>query len=485
MITKHILNGSIALLSIVAALSVAAEEPEPKSSSHRPAIRQGKKAEKPTHYREARSYGTKRDTDPPRYVRRLSDTGIERLEQYDWLDVGLDFRFRYEYRDDDARRPRPGLDELQLLRTRAFIKVREKLDPFRFALEYEDARRYGSNYPRDDRDVNEFEFIQAYAELYFRDALGFDPLGNERPLSIRAGRMAFEFVDRRLIANNQWRNTTNNFQGFRLTLGQEANDWQLDLLAVQPLERLKYKIDEPKDGQWFYAAIGHWRAWSDVITLEPYFLSLQQDSRSGVPGRSVHSLALRGYGLFGGTGFDYDFDAVYQFGRNGPEQHRAFGFTGEIGYTFNHAWKPRLSAFYGYASGDRDPADRKDQRFERYFGFGRPWSANDYIDWSNISTPKARLEVQPSKNLRVDAGYSFYWLASDKDRWSNANLRDKKGNSGNFIGHEFDIRARYALSSKIETTVGYAHFTPGNFTRNTGKRDNTDFLYLEISVSAF
>jgi hypothetical protein len=56
---------------------------------------------------------------------------------------------------------------------------------------------------------------------------------------------------------------------------------------------------------------------------------------------------------------------------------------------------------------------------------------------------------------------------------------------GNFIGHEFDIRARYALSSKIETIVGYAHFTPGNFTRNTGKRDNTDFLYLEISVSAF
>jgi hypothetical protein len=49
MITKHILNGSIVLLSIVAALSVAAEEPEPKSSSHRPAIRQGKKAEKPTH----------------------------------------------------------------------------------------------------------------------------------------------------------------------------------------------------------------------------------------------------------------------------------------------------------------------------------------------------------------------------------------------------------------------------------------------------
>ncbi|MEQ1851657.1 MAG: alginate export family protein [Chthoniobacteraceae bacterium] len=484
MFKKSTLTGSIALLSAVVALA-AAENAQTKPGSRGAPVRPKSTAGKSTFYREARSYGTKRDTDPPRYVRRLSDTGTERLKQYDWLDVGLDFRYRYEYRDDDARRPRPGLDDLHLLRTRAFLKVREKLDPFRFAVEFEDSRRYGSEYPRDDRDVNEFEFIQAYAELHFPDALGSDPLGNERPLSIRAGRMAFEFLDRRLIANNQWRNTTNTFQGFRLTLGQDANDWQLDLLALQPLERLKYEFDEPKDGQWFYAAIGHWRGWSDIITLEPYFLSLQQDTLAGLPGRSIHSLALRGYGLFGDTGFDYDFDAVYQFGRNGPEQHRAFGFTGEIGYTFAHAWQPRVSAFYGYASGDRDPGDQKDQRFERYFGFGRPWSANDYIDWSNISTPKVRLEIQPGKNLRVDAGYSFYWLASDTDRWSNANLRDKKGNSGNFIGHEFDIRARYAISSKVEAIAGYAHFTPGEFTRKTGKPDDTDFAYLEISVSAF
>lgn len=57
--------------------------------------------------------------------------------------------------------------------------------------------------------------------------------------------------------------------------------------------------------------------------------------------------------------------------------------------------------------------------------------------------------------------------------------------SGSFIGHEFDIRARYAFSSKMEAIVGYAHFTPGEFTRKTGKSDDTDFAYLEISVSAF
>jgi hypothetical protein len=195
---------------------------------------------------------------------------------------------------------------------------------------------------------------------------------------------------------------------------------------------------------------------------------------------------LRGYGVIAGTGFDYDTSFNYQFGQNGPRKVRAWAATAELGYSFKHPWKPRLSLFYGQATGDRDPNDDTDNRFERFFGFGRPWSANDYIVYENIRTPKLRLECAPSTTFRFDLGYSWYWLDSATDRFAGANnARDLTGSTSGFIGHEFDIRARYALSSKIETIVGYAHFTPGNFTRNTGKRDNTDFLYLEISVSAF
>jgi hypothetical protein len=50
-------------------------------------------------------------------------------------------------------------------------------------------------YERSDADVNEHELIQGYGELYFKNALGFN-----RPLSVRAGRMAFEVLDRRLLA---------------------------------------------------------------------------------------------------------------------------------------------------------------------------------------------------------------------------------------------------------------------------------------------
>ncbi len=437
-------------------------------------------AEARDYYVEARSVGTRRETEPPRYVRNLSELEYFEGPAATWLDLGLDYRIRYEYRDDDFRRPVSGLDEPLMLRARSYLGVKQLLDPFRCFVEFEDARRYNSQFPQDDRDVNEHELIQIAGELYFEDGLGDD-----RPLRFQAGRFAFEYTDRRLIARNEWRNTTNTFQGFRTILGQQSNDWQVDVLALQPIERLIQQFDRVDEEQWFYGVIGDWRRWSEIITLQPYYLVLDQDGKGNRIDREIHTLALRGYGIVGQTGYDYDFDVAWQFGRHGSAAHRAFAFTTELGYTFEHDWKPRLSGFMGYASGDRDPLDNTNERFDRLFGFGRPWSANDYFRWENVVAPKTRLEFRPHEKLRIDAGYGVFWLASDTDAWPAANLRDPTGQSGDFIGHEFDIRARVAVTPRLDVTLGYAHFIPGAFPRNTGRSDDTDFFYVETSTRLF
>ncbi len=437
-------------------------------------------------YRAPQSYSTTRDPDPPKYVRHAPETGIDFLRNAAWLDLGLDYRFRHEYRDDDIRRAQGGLDDPLLHRTRAYIGIHDVLDPFRFAVEMQDSRRYHSQYPRDNRDVNEFELIRLYGELHFDDLLGTDPRGNARPAYIRYGIHNFEFLDRRLIGNNQWRNTANTFQGLHGVLGQEINDWQLDLLAVQPVGRSKYEWDPPVERQWLYALVGHWRGWSDIITLEPFYLALRQSAYAGVVERLVHSPGLRGYGKIPRTGLDYDFSYTNQFGRNGPRNVRAWAATAELGYTIAHPWKPRLSLFYGHATGDRDPNDGTDNRFERFFGFSRPWSANDYIVYENIRTPKLRMELTPHKNLRIDFGYSWYWLDSATDRFAGAsNTIDATGASGTNLGHEFDIRARWQITPKLEAILGYAHFIPGTFVEAQVRPGDTDFAYLEVNVNAF
>ena len=434
----------------------------------------------------AQGYSTTRDPDPPKYSRHASEIGITSLKHATWLDLGLDYRFRYEYRDDDIRRAQDGLDDPFLHRTRAYIGIHDALDPFRFAVEMQDARRYHSRYPRDNRDVNEFQFIRLYGELHFDDLLPRDATGNHRPIGLRYGIHNFEFIDRRLIGNNQWRNTANTFQGFHGIIGQQANDWQLDLLAVQPLNRLMHEWDRPVEQQWVYAAIGQWRGWEKAMTLEPYYLALSQSAYPGTIERLVHSPGLRVYGKISVTGFDYDLTYTNQFGRNGAREVRAWAATAEIGYTLTHPWKPRVSLFYGHATGDRDPNDNTDNRFERFFGFGRPWSANDYIVYENIRAPKLRIELKPKKNLRVDFGYSWYWLDSATDRFAGTSqVRDRTGSSGSSVGHEFDIRARWQINPKLETILGYARFLPGGFVERQIRGGDTDFAYLEVTVNAF
>jgi hypothetical protein len=457
-------------------------------------------AAKTTYAVKARSNSTHPESDPPRYVRNLAKSGIERFKDINWLDAGLDFRERYEWRENDIRRPFLDTDHNFLHRTRAYLGVREILDPLRFALEFEDARNSNSVYPADTRDVNKTELIQGYGELYFKGALGADDLGNQRPLRLRVGRMAWESVDRRLLANNQWRNTTNNFEGMRLNLGQEANDWEIDLWGVKPVIRDTEDFDSRNGDVWFYGGILNWRRWSDVITLQPYYMGLKQRSRVGQPSREVHSPGLRGFGVFPGTNIDFDLGALYQFGRDAGRQKSAWAYIVEFGYTFPQAWKPRLSVFYGYASGDRDPTDGDDNRFERFFGFARPWSADDNVIFENIKTPKLQFAFEPRKGLAVDGGYSWYWLASDRDRFNNLLNgingdnrfnRDRSGASGDYLGQSIDVRVRYELTSRIDTTIGYSHWVNGGFVQTRQRvalgetTDTTNFLYCEVSISLF
>jgi hypothetical protein len=472
----------------------------------------GKKPPSTSYYRRADSYATNPESDPPRYVRKLSETGIEAFKDITWLDIGFEFRTRYEMRHNDIRRVEGGFDNPFFLRSRAYLGIREILDPFRFAVEFQDSRVYNNRFPTTDQENNPYDLIQGYGELYFKHGLGEDDRKQSRPIRFRVGRMAYETLDRRFIARNEWRNTTNAFEGFRLNLGQEANDWEIDLWGHQPVRRLQTRFDEANGHLWFFGAIGHWRKWSDIITLQPYYMGQKQTAdpnghtATNRLDREIHMPSLRGYGRIGDTGLDFDVNFSYQFGMNGDQRHDAYGYTIEVGQTFKHAWKPRLSGFYGYATGDRNPDDDANNRFDRFFGFARPWSADHYVIYENIKAPKAKLDFQPTQKLGVEVGYSWFWLASSTDRLFDSfdgNIsvvrdpgfnRDRTGRSGDEVGSALETRLRYQLASRVSTIVGYTHFTAGDFVKNViaahpeeidRRSGNTDFFYFEVLISAF
>lgn len=428
---------------------------------------------------ESRGYGTRNESEPPRYVRRASETGYESLSDLDWLQVGADYRARFELRHHDYRNGTDS-DQPLLLRSRLFVGVDRIIDPLRLGVELQDARIVNSDAPNTTRDIDKLDILQAYAELYGRDWLG-----SGEPVRLQVGRLAFEYLDRRLISRNPWRNTTNNFEGFRAVFGSHNGIGWLDLLAVKPVLLDADEPDNDDKGRWFYAAIGSYSGWQQVVTLQPFAMLLEEHRNGSTPlDRDVYTYGVRGYGVFA-SGFDYDATFAVQAGHSAALDTQAHAGVVEVGYTDTRPWKPRYSASIGYASGDRDPNDDENNRFNRLFGFGRPWSANDYHIWENIITPKLRVETRPSRDLQWEAGYSAFFLESDTDSWSVASRRDRTGQSGDFIGHEADTRVRWRSSPYLEIIGGYTHFFPGEFTRNTGPAPDSDFVYLELNFQLF
>lgn len=421
-------------------------------------------------------------SDPPPYVKPMSKHaeryGVEAWKKLDWLDFGLEHRTRFELRDDYYLRGDPENDDEQfLLHTDVYIGVREIFDPFRFAIELRDARQFMSDFPEDTRDVNENDILQAFGELYFKDALG-----EGYPVRFRAGRMTLDLVDRKLIARNNWRNTSDAHDGFRLTLGDVNTDWQIDAFATMLVEIRQTQLDRSNEEDWFFGVVGAWRRWSQYVTLEPYYIVRDQDRKNPARAdRTIHTLGLHAFGPIAQSGFDYDVDAAFQFGEDGRRDHRAFAAYGELGYTFAHDWKPRLSFATSYASGDRNPNDNISERFDRLRNPRHPPSMSDLFRWENTISPRLRLAFQPHKDWRVETGYGAHWLASDSDAWPIPGRRDPLGRSGDFVGQDFDIRIRYQINENTELDAGYSHFMPGDFVQNTGPADDSDFFYVALT----
>ncbi|CAJ0857773.1 hypothetical protein AMST5_01050 [freshwater sediment metagenome] len=511
-----------------------------------------KPEEKKSYYVPTRGYRLEPQPDIPPYVRNLGKT-YDQFKGIDWLNVGLDSRARFEFRQNDYR---PWTDtatsppssqrklfpnSLWLSRTRVYVSIQDILDPFRAVVEFQDSRAFNSIYEYQGQEINQTDLISAYGELYFKDAFGKDPRGNDRPLTVRAGRFHLELLDRRLIAENEFRNTTNNFDGFRIKIGKKDNDWDLDNFLMRPVIRYPYQFDRPDWQNWIYGSVFSFRQFSEYATVQPYFLGRTQygdqlnTSTALKTHRETYAPGLRIYGVLGN--FDYDFDINKQFGSFGRLQtavlngqtydnievtvpHDALAWGLEAGYTFSDlAWKPRISAVYVYGSGNGSPFNYSNNNFDIFYGFNQPFSRNDYFAWNNIKDPKVRLEFSPAKNLLIDTAFSAYWLADAANAWDRANLFSPLGNvvgRGNFLGTEFDIRARYKLSQFINLTASYAHFWPGSFpasfappvrgqpywpqsynltdswfnVRQTGTTNGltskpSDFFYLEVSANAF
>jgi hypothetical protein len=190
---------------------------------------------------------------------------------------------------------------------------------------------------------------------------------------------------------------------------------------------------------------------------------------------------------------DFQLETIGQFGtihtsatNNKALQHEAWYQHVDLGYTVDMAWKPRFAVLYDYASGDENPTDGNDERFDTLYGarrfeFGATGIYGAFAR-SNINSPGYNVGFSPLSNVQVGLNHRFYWLAEKKDAWTTSGLSDAKGKTDDYIGHQIELTSRWDVNSSLNFETGWAHLFKGEFAKNAPKAPDTqdvDYFYVQ------
>ena len=390
-------------------------------------------------------------------------------------------RVRVETIDGQAR---AGFNESDtLLNLRTTVAAQYEDGPVKVVGELWDSRVYGDNAgtPLSTGDVNALELVQAYVE--WKPSA---PLGRGTAATIQAGRFLLNLGSRRLVAADDYRNTTNGYTGVRADLGWTGG-WKSTVIYVLPQQRRPNDLPALRrnrvapDREGFDLVL-----WGGLLsraktigraTVETSFFHLGERDRVGRPtrDRSLNTLGLRAIADPVAGGVDYEVEGIVQRGRisaslagNAPRQQVAAWFLhGDVGYTFPSGWKPRVAIEYDHASGDRPGGDFG--RFDTLFGMRRadlaPAGLYNAVIRSNLVSPGVRIEATPGKRTDLMGSLRPFWLAARQDAFSFTGVRDATGRSGSFAGTQFDGRVRHQLSKALRLELDAVLFAKGRFLR--------------------
>ena len=215
--------------------------------------------------------------------------------------------------------------------------------------------------------------------------------------ALRLGRQELEFPFARLMSVRDGRNTRITFQGGRFI--HQRPDWRGALWALRPV-----RIDRNEfDDEWDETRLAAGAAYTRYGFLTPkgniaitYHLFNERFARyeQGAAPEHRHGLGARLWGVVGG--FDYNYEAVYQFGNFGDAAIRAWDLLTDTGYAWNEVrFQPRLGMRFDVTSGDGNLNDNRLGNFNPLF------AATAYSGLAGLR-PLRRPTVDVASKLAAD-----------------------------------------------------------------------------------
>ncbi|QDV09214.1 hypothetical protein Poly30_47710 [Planctomycetes bacterium Poly30] len=431
---------------------------------------------------------------------RLSDT----LESPDWFEISGSVDVRYESLDRRFKSGESGENHGTF--TRALVAMTLRDTYLEATAEVIDARALGV--PDDARlttnEVDTLDLLQGYVAARFTDA--FEP-GDK--LRVQLGRHTMDVGSRRLVARNIFRNTINAFTGLNAQW-ESANGVEARAFYTYPVQRLPGNGDPDalRDGDTRFNAeppsIRFWGLVGDApqgplgSTVQGYLLGLnERDSLDfATANRQLVTVGGRLNKDPEPETVHWELESALQFGKSRKSassteslDHEAFLHHLTVGYMLPGETKLRVEGVFDWASGDSDPNDGKNERFDSLYGIPRqdfgPTGIFREIARANLISPGVRVWLEPADRWSLMALYREEYLASDRDAWTTTDIQDPTGNSGDHIGALSEIRFRYELAPKSSLLeFGVAYHSAGSFAKRASTGNGgRDALYGYVQTT--
>ena len=240
------------------------------------------------------------------------------------------------------------------------------------------------------------------------------------------------------------------------------------------------------------------------INFQPYVLNVKREDFTFVQHTADENrttFGLLAYGDVGRTGFDFEYEGMYQYGRYNTGFDKgsihAHSTTIELGYRLPTVkFMPRPIVSFNYASGDADPTDDTLGTFDplyplayAFFGF------HAAFDRKNFVAPGLHLDAVLRRNMFFRANFfPAFWRAEVNDGQYNTfnqivRRPEPQSRGRGFVdlqqasmnlGNQFDFGVAWLPSHHLLIYGTYLRFNAGQFFEDTqtAPRDNMNGVMI-------
>jgi hypothetical protein len=287
--------------------------------------------------------------------------------------------------------------------------------------------------------------------------------------TLRFGRQELLYGSQRLIAVREGPNNRQSYDAAKIYW--KKNNLQVDAFYAHPVRVQQGVFDDKFNEQeklWStYAVLNNVPQISNIDLYYIGYYNQNKKYNSGAGEEIRHSIGTR---IRRKTKtWNYDFEALYQFGTWGNQYINAYTTSLDMNYTFNKVKTgPTIGVKTELISGDKSKIDNQLNSFNPLLPRGAYFGLAALIGPSNLLDFHPNFSFRPFKNLEISSDYDVFWRYSLNDGIYGPNVvlifDDKSSNR--FIGHQLGLAIEYQPNSFIKLSPEAMWFYPSQYLKD-------------------